>query len=345
MLTPGFAANEDDTTCLPTIQQFIMCIKNDFPACFITILAFQYPFINGEHYWNGIKVISLGGNNKPGLARVNTWRRAMVALTKIHRDKPIDGMLSLFITECALVGKLFSRWKKIKHYTWLLGQDTKPTNKYVRRINPQPAELIAMSNVQNTDLFQSFGITAKHIIENGINESFFPPFNNGIRNIDIIGAGSFIPLKQYGMFIEIIHALKIKGLELNAVLCGDGVLKPELVGLAEKLGVNGNVHFPGLTTHSQTLEYMNNSKIFLHTSRAEASSTVLMEALYSGCKTVAFAKVGHKITEQFYHCVNKEMMVEKIYELLIDEKQEYKQFNYNSMHDSAREMMQLFFAR
>ena len=71
ILTPGFAANEADTTCLPFLQILVKAINKNFSSIKIIILCFQYPFSANEYLWNDNKVISLGGKNKGKLTRLS----------------------------------------------------------------------------------------------------------------------------------------------------------------------------------------------------------------------------------------------------------------------------------
>ncbi len=346
ILTPGFPFGESDTTCLPAIQQFVSCLKSDFDTVEIIIISFQYPFFVSTYYWNGIKVIALGGSNKKGLSRILIWLKCLFKLFELHKSIKINGILSLFLTECSLVGKIFSKIFRIKHYTWLIGQETNSNNKYIKRIRPKQNELIAMSNSQNDNLYKSFGIKANYVIENGINEIIFDKINNGIRAIDVVGAGALIPSKRYDVFLEVIYQLKQQGLvNIRSVICGEGELMSDLKFLAIKLGIDKNVTFMGLTSHQETLALMNNAKIFLHPSIAEASSTVLMEALYNGCQTVASVEIGKKIVNQFYKRESNKEMVNIVYELLSDSNLKNERIVYNSMHESVKEMMQLFFTK
>jgi hypothetical protein len=42
ILTPGFAADEGDSTCLPAQQQLVISWQEQFPGIPLIILAFQY---------------------------------------------------------------------------------------------------------------------------------------------------------------------------------------------------------------------------------------------------------------------------------------------------------------
>ena len=45
ILTPGFAKDEADSTCIPTQQNFVRALKELYPQLNIIILAFDYPYI------------------------------------------------------------------------------------------------------------------------------------------------------------------------------------------------------------------------------------------------------------------------------------------------------------
>jgi glycosyltransferase involved in cell wall biosynthesis len=65
------------------------------------------------------------------------------------------------------------------------------------------------------------------------------------KNIDVSGAGSFIALKKYDIFISVVKKLKEKIPSINAVMCGAGPELVKLKQLAEKLELNNNISFAG----------------------------------------------------------------------------------------------------
>ena len=70
ILSPGFAASADDSTCLPMQQQFVKTISSQYPQLKIIVLSFQYPYHQKEYEWNGITVIPFEGRNKGGVQRL-----------------------------------------------------------------------------------------------------------------------------------------------------------------------------------------------------------------------------------------------------------------------------------
>ena len=53
---------------------------------------------------------------------------------------------------------------------------------------------------------KNYGIVPKHHVPVGIDASMFNAWN-AIRDIDVMGAGSLIPLKRYDLFIQLIQQL------------------------------------------------------------------------------------------------------------------------------------------
>ena len=224
ILTPGFPADENDSTCVPAQQLFVKVLKDNFPSLNIIVLSFQYPFSAGEYLWNGIRVISFGGGEKGKFYRLLLWLRVWRTLKKIKRENNVIGLLSFWCGECALIGKRFGRKYSLPHFTWLLGQDAKKENKYVKRMQAKATELIAMSDFLAEEFYRNFSIKPGYTIPNGIDPTRFATAELE-RKIDVLGAGSLIPLKRYEMFIEIIKELSLEYPSIKAVICGKGTGK------------------------------------------------------------------------------------------------------------------------
>ncbi|MEI6021954.1 MAG: hypothetical protein WCR21_12575, partial [Bacteroidota bacterium] len=190
VLSPGFPAGEDDSTCLPAFQKFALSLKQAYPNIEFYIIAFQYPFGKKEYVWHGINVICIGGANKSGANRLITWIKVFRKLQVLKKQKKIIGLLSLWLTECAMVGKLFAKIYGLKHFMWLIGQDAKTSNQYISRIKAKGQEIIAMSDFLQESFFKNHGERPMMVAENGLWTNDFPNFNAATRSFDIIGVGS-----------------------------------------------------------------------------------------------------------------------------------------------------------
>ena len=342
VLTPGFPSNEEDTSCLPAFQQFTLSVKKLYPEKKLLILSFQYPFEKKKYKWNGIDVIAIGGSNKPGLKRFLTWLKAYKYLRGIKKENEIAGLLSLWLTECSLVAKYFAWFNGLKHYMWLIGQDAKQSNQYIKRIKARGANIIAMSDFLKEEYYKNHKELPFLVAENGINESAFPALNTAERKIDILGVGSLIKLKNYSLFIEIISDLKKTLPSIKVVIVGVGEEEINLKSLVKELNLQDNIEFAGLIPHSVVFDYMNNSKAFLHTSNYEGNSTVLMEALYSGCYTFSTCPLSNSGTSRLTILKTRKSFVSELELLFKKEILEYKRIVFNTMDASTKKIMRLF---
>ncbi|WP_298738465.1 glycosyltransferase family 4 protein [uncultured Chitinophaga sp.] len=342
ILTPGFAENEADTTCLPAIQMMIKSINQVAPALNVTVLAFHYPFFTATYQWHNNTVICLGEKTPPRKLRLlwswgNVWRR----LKMLTKTNEVTGMISCFCTEAALVGKYFCSFYNIKHFTWILGQDASASNKLVRFIRPDAESLVAMSDFQVREFYRSHHIRPRHVIPNGINTRSFPEAA-GIIDIDIIGVGNLIPLKQYHIFIEVISAVKQYYPGIRVAHCGKGIEAENIKSLVEKLGLQNNVHLYGEVSHQAALELMQRSRILLHTSAYEGFGGVMIEALYAGAQVISFCRPMDADIPNWHIVPDKEAMIRKTLELLQQPLEERVPVLPYDMQDSARAFLQLF---
>jgi glycosyltransferase involved in cell wall biosynthesis len=340
LLTPGFPSDESDTSTLPAFQQFALSLSKQYPLCKLIIVSLDYPFIKKEYLWKGIPVYALAGKNRGSIHRILLYFRANALLKKISRRFSIKGIISLWLTDCAYLGEKFSKRKKIPHVIWIIGQDAKPGNKFVNRINPSPGQLVAMSDFLRAEFLKNYHIRASYVIENGISESIFPPLNTSTRPIDILGAGSLIPLKNYSLFIRLISELRNAFPNIQAQIAGEGEEFDKLKKMIIQSGLEKNLRLLGARPHSETLELMNQSRIFLHTSLYEGNSTVLMEALYSGCQVVSTQSLSEAPVENLFVSADRIALVQQL-STLLNQTPVPRQVLFNTMDRSAKKIMDL----
>jgi glycosyltransferase involved in cell wall biosynthesis len=341
ILSPGFAANEEDTTCLPAQQVFVKALNKNFPSLRIIILAFQYPRFKKEYKWFGNDVISFNGGDKGKFSRLLLWWHIYRILKKLNRQNNIVGVLSFWVTECALIGKKFSKKNHLKHVCWILGQDAKKSNIYVRLIKPAPGELIALSDFLAGAFFKNHGMKPAHTILYGIDVNMFCKTEQS-RTIDIMGAGSLISLKQYNVFIEVVAEAKKIVPSVNVVLCGAGPEEKRLKEMTHQYGLEKNISFMEKKPHTEVLQLMQQTKIFLHPSSYEGFGVVCIEALYAGAHVISFCKPMTKDIDHWHIVNNKEDMIRKAVEILQDQQAEYKSVLVSSIDDTAKDVMKIF---
>ncbi|HMK02621.1 MAG TPA: glycosyltransferase family 4 protein [Ferruginibacter sp.] len=340
ILTPGFPGSESDTVCLPMQQSLVRAIKKNYPQLNIIILSFQYPYHSQTYTWFDTTVISFNGKNKGGLSRLLLRRKLMATLKDISHGKNIAGILSFWYGECAWAGKKFAGKNNNGHYCWMLGQDAKKGNKYVKNINLAPNELIALSDFLQDEFEKNYGTRPRWVMPPGIDPTQFS--NPGKeKDIDIIAAGSLIPLKQYEIFVKVIAEIKKHIPGIKVMLIGDGPEKNKLKKLVGDLGLGANIVFAGELSHPEVLVHMQRGRIFLHTSAYEGFGVVNLEALHAGCHVISFCKPMKKDIEHWHIVSNQEEMTEKTLKIL-QKNIIYKSVTPFSMDDTAKKLMGLF---
>jgi glycosyltransferase involved in cell wall biosynthesis len=341
ILTPGFPANEADCTCLPPQQIFVKALKKNYPQLNIVVLAFQYPFCKAVYSWFNVSVVSLNGKNKGKIHRLLLWRKVWTSLEEIRRKNKIIGILNFWLGECALVGSFFAKRHHLKHYTWMLGQDAKSSNKYHRLIKPRPQNLIALSNFISAEYFKNYDAHPQHVIPVGLDTSLFPSVMVK-RDIDVMGAGSLIALKRYDLFINIVKEIVVYVPTLTVVICGKGDEKRRLEDQVIRNRLEGNISLIGEVPHEEVLKLMQRSKVFLHTSSFEGYGAVCAEALYAGAHVVSFCNPMNRNFWHYNFVEAKEQAVKIITEILTDEDREHTSILTDSIDDVCKQMMELF---
>lgn len=341
LLTPGFPVNEADSACLPSIQVFVKNLQKNHPLLNIVIITFQYPFVAKKYTWNGIQVIGIGGANKGKLFRLRVWIKVWRILNDLRNQQHIIGILSLWLGECALLGKRFGKKYGIKYYTWLLGQDAKKNNRYKTLMRSSGDELIAISDSVAKTFEEHYNIKITNVVPIGIDESMFANTQSN-RTIDIMAAGSLIPLKQYDLFIEVVKRVKETTGKLNVMLCGEGPEKAKLHDLLEQYHLQDDITLTGELPHAEILTNMQRTKIFLHTSSYEGFSTVCAEAVSAGAYVISFCKpMQHDIPHWFIVNTVEEMVMQTV-SLLKDNKLEHSGITAYRIDDTVRHIMRLF---
>jgi glycosyltransferase involved in cell wall biosynthesis len=341
ILSPAFPRNAEETYWVPSQQLMVKALQRNFPQLRIIVLALLYPYESSEYTWNGIEVISFNGNSKRKLSRPLLWLSVRRKLKAIHHATSITGIISFWCGECAFIGNQFAKRYSIRHISWICGQDARKTNKWVRFIKPKANELVAMSSFLANEFFKNHKIKPAHVVANAIDPSTFPAVDTNSKDVDILGVGSFEPLKQYDVFINIIHSLKQSIPYIQALHCGIGKEKNKIEELITQLSLGKNVQLLGGKPHADIIRLMQRTKVFLHPSEYEGFSTVCLEALYAGAHVISFCyPLDHPV--EHWHVVHSEKeMVAKALAILQNAKTDYSPIFLHSMDDSAKEIMQL----
>jgi glycosyltransferase involved in cell wall biosynthesis len=341
VLTPGFAENEADTTCLPMHQAFIRELKKANPYLNISLLTLQYPYNKTIYKWFDIDVIPFGGKNKGGLSKLLLRQKVNQKMEQIITDHFVMGVLSFWCNECGLLGKRFADKHDIRHGCWILGQDAKKDNKYVDQMRPAATELIALSDFISEEFEKNHGVRPAHVIVPGVNLAGFSP-SPLKKDIDLIGVGSLIPLKQFDVFIRIVQEIKKEFPGIKAVLAGKGPEGEKLEKLVVKYGLQESVTLAGELSHPETLQMMQRSRILLHPSSYEGFSGVCQEALAAGCDVISFTWAMKEEIPHWHVVTTEKQMLDRVRNLLQNEVEITSSRKIYSIEDTVKAIVRVF---
>jgi glycosyltransferase involved in cell wall biosynthesis len=341
LLSPGFAADEHDSTCLPLQQELVLAMNRQFPGLEIILVAFQYPYLATPYTWNSNRVIALGGRNKGGLRRLFTWAKAWRAMRRLRRERTLIGILSFWVGECALLGHHFARRHNLKHFNWILGQDARVGNRYAGLLKNHPEEFVALSDFIRDEFSTNYGAVPAHTIPPGINPQRYAAVTNA-RHIDIIAAGSLIPVKQYHLLIDMAAKLNTRFPGIRIMLCGEGPERRRLNQLIAGAGLEQVLILAGERSNDEILALMQQSRVLLHPSSYEGFGVVCLEALYAGAHVISFCRPQHAWIKHWHYVADSAAMLDETIKLLSMPDLDHTPVLPYSIDTTAREMLGLY---
>lgn len=341
ILSPGFAADEAATTCLDAQQSLLLAVNKLIPSLKIIIVAFANSPANKNHNWHSNQVITFNGKKRGNLFSLNRCLKVWQTLSHLRKENCIIGFLSFGLGEWALMGGYFSRLHHYKHFTWLSAEDTMKKNRYVKWISPAANTLVAMSDSICHSFLVTHGIKPAYSITPGIDPEIYPKMHTG-KDIDILAVGSFAPLHHYTIFIEIIALLHQQIPCLSVVLCGEGPEKENLQKLINQSGLKDTVTIGWERPCDEVLQFMQRSKILLHTAANDSLCKVCMESLYAGVHVVSFCTPMNAWIRHWHIVETKEDMLQETLQLLALEKPDDTPVLAYDIKDAARSILQLF---
>ncbi len=284
VITPGFPENEKDTDCIPPMQEYFRSLIKSYPEIKISVVSIHYPYGNFFYKWENIKIYDCSAGRSEQPKRFFYWLRAVYYAVKINRELRVNLVHSFWLNETAMIAIFVSKLLRIKHINTMMGQDAKSENKYLKILSLKNIVKVAVSEKQAEYFLRSAGMAPDHIIPWGISDIII---ENNERTIDLIGAGSLIPLKNFGLFIRIVKKLRENFPSIKCLLIGGGKEKNMLEELIRKYDLKNNITLTGHIRREEVLQAMMKSKVLLHTSDYEAYGFVIAEALASGCYVVS----------------------------------------------------------
>jgi glycosyltransferase involved in cell wall biosynthesis len=285
LITPGFPADESDTPCIPALQEYLRGLIRYVPDVEVSVLALRYPHRKEPYHWWGLQVFPSGGRQRRFPAIVPSWLDLMRNFRRLHKRKRVDLIHGLWLGECALLGTMLGRAYGLPQVVTLMGQDVRLKRRYHRLLDSPRNTIVGLSEFQRRDLLAQ-GRDVARIIPWGI-EAVASPQSEQPRDIDLLGVGSLVAVKDFERFLRVVAILHAAKPDLRCVIAGDGTERPRLQGFLRLLNIQGSVRFEGGVKRERVLELMARSRVLLHTSSYESYGFVFVEALAGGARIVS----------------------------------------------------------
>ena len=342
VLTPGFAADEQDTTSVPSLQLFTRALKANYHELGIHIVAFQHPVRPGKYSWHGIPAYSAGGKVKK-LTRIITWMKVLAHLYRLNKKRPIDLVHAFWLTEATLIGWVFCRLLGIRFLATAMGQDVKPENKYLKFIRLFSFDMTIISSFQEKYINRLKKAMVLKVIPFGIDKTYFHQVTSK-RETDVLGVGSLNRIKNYGEFIEIIETVAERHPGIRCKIIGDGSEREEIERIIKVKGLEKNITLTGNLSYDKAIEEMHRGKILLHTSTFEGQALVITEALAAGMQ-VSCHPVGIAASLESHHLFTShstEDLASNITSLLQDVQMDHNPEIHFTIDGTCREYYKIY---
>jgi glycosyltransferase involved in cell wall biosynthesis len=344
-ITPIFPEKLEENYIVPFLTQFTYGFAEQTDVV-VDVISLAYPFEKKEYIINDVNVHAIGSKFISPIKQFPFMLKAFYKGVRLHKKNRYDGVLCFWYREAALVGVFLSKLLGLNLKVWLHGQDVQKGNKYIPLLRISPKKLVMISEQQRDIFHKNHNIFIDEIVNAAFNRKIFPELNKGERPIDIIGVGNTGFIKNYAHFLDVIIQLRAFFPNIRAVICGnDAGQKPLLDEKVRENKLEKNITFTGRVSLTEVYDYMNQSKVFLHTSRGEGAGLVLQEAMYLGCKVVSTIEVeeNQEMRNIFFFSKNTKELINKTKEYL-ETPFEPVRIERFKMEDTVRRIYELFYS-
>lgn len=278
LVTPGFPADEQDSGCIPALQDYVRGLAAQRRDWRLRVFSLHYPNHDRPYRWHGVEVVPIGGRNR-GLP-ISVLNR-MRLLSALRRAGPVDLLHAFWLGECAGVAARIG----VPLVVTLMGQEVRQRNRWYRLLQRPGVRSVAVSDYQRQILAATGGPDVARVIPWGV--GMLAPQPDEPRDIDVLGVGNLIPVKDPLRFIQVVAALVVHHPRLRACWAGGGPMLAQARALAREVGIAGNLHFTDAIPRPQVLAMMARSRVLLHTAEFESFAMVMAEARALGAAIVS----------------------------------------------------------
>ncbi len=317
LVTPGFPRDEADTSCIAPLQIALRRLGRRHPQIRITVVALHYPATRRPYVWHGIAVEPVGADNHWLPLRLPALHRASRTIRRRRDPDGFDVVHALWLSDTALVGWWSARRLGLPFVATVMGQDARPTNRWLKVLPLGGARLTAVSQRAAEELEHTCGLAAD-VIPWGLDPPAGDPPGWNDRPIDLLGVGSLTENKDFDVLLRAAAELQQSGRQCRTVLIGDGPQRPTLEAKVLQLGLKDRVRLEGQLPREAVLEKMRRSKILVHPARYESFGFVFSEALANGMTVLSRPVGAARASHRWRLCESVEAFAAAVEDTLVD---------------------------
>lgn len=178
----------------------------------------------------------------------------------------------------------------MEHWSELGYSEIKPKwKKWASMVYQELDLLLTVSTALQKNIKKNIGVNSV-VVHNMIGESFAVNLietkaKNGLFRI--ISVGSLLPVKGYDILIEAMNMISKDIPNWELVIIGEGPERGSLQQSIEKYGLQNNIKLIGRKNKEEIIERLNDSTMYVSSSRSENFSVSIIEALSAGLPVVA----------------------------------------------------------
>jgi len=176
----------------------------------------------------------------------------------------------------------------IEHWSELGYANIKPRIKYwAETVYKNLDCLITVSKVLRENILRNFEIDS--IVVNNMvgNEFYYVPIKKNVTIVRFVTTGNLLPVKGYDNLIKAFGLLHLPSETWSLKIIGGGKEHQHLQEMINSLQLNKNIQLCGRKNRTEIIELLQNSDIYVMSSRSETFGVAAVEALACGLPVIA----------------------------------------------------------
>jgi len=154
-------------------------------------------------------------------------------------------------------------------------------NTWIYRCSLPKYDALYCTGARDAKRLSALGNISVNWQHSGIDSIYLETEKHQPSQVDVIWAGSFVPVKNIPLVLEIAQSMP----DVTFQLVGDGPQRDMIEGLCTAKRLK-NIALPGRLTPVELAKHMSKTSIFLLTSYSEGTPTALLEAMACGLAVV-----------------------------------------------------------